>query len=172
MLVVLSYVFGVFGVIINFTLYRQKNRKNLLGAKLISDIIWGIHYILIPAYNGAITCGISTVREIVFLNKKHNWAKSKLWLVFFILCNTVSIISGWNGIYSVLPACASIVSVIVFWIGNPNLTRCVQIPISVSFLIYNFTHNSYMGIVNEVLSLISIVTFIIKEKKQSKSKKI
>lgn len=158
-ILLLSYIFGIAGIIANFMIYRQKDRKSLLGTKLVSDIVWCIHYVLISANSGAATCGISICREIVFLNKERNWAKSKLWLVLFIICNAVSLFFTWKGIFSILPACASMVSIIVFWIGNPHLTRCIQIPISASFLIYNFSVGSYMGIANELLSLISIFTF-------------
>lgn len=159
MLTFLSYIFGIAGVVANFTVYRQKNRKSLLCKKLFSDIMWCIHYSLIFAVNGAITCGISICREIVFLNKEHRWAKHKIWLAVFIALNTVISVFTWKGVYSILPGCSAIVSIIVFWIGKPNLTRYVQLPISVAFLIYNTIVGSYFGIVNELLSLISIFTF-------------
>lgn len=159
MLIFLSYTFGVAGVIANFMIYRQKDRKSLLYKKLFSDIIWCLHYSLIFAVSGAITCGISICREIVFLNKEHRWAKHKIWLAIFIALNAVALFFTWKGVYSILPGCSAIVSIIVFWIGKPNLTRCVQIPISVAFLIYNIMVGSYFGIINELLSLISIFTF-------------
>lgn len=155
----LSYIFGAVGVLINFMIYRQRNRKNLLITKLLSDFAWCIHYALIFAISGACTCGISACREIVFLNQKHNWADHRIWLWVFIICNILSNFFTWNGVYSILPSCAAVVSVIVYWIGNPHITRCVQIPISLSFFVYNIFSGSYLGIVNEIMSLISIFTF-------------
>lgn len=155
----LVYLFGTAGIFVNYTIYRQNTRKNLLGTKMISDIVWGIHYALISATSGAITCTIAVFREFVFLNKEHKWARSKLWLVAFLVCNAVSVFFTWKGVVSVLPACASIVSIFAFWIGNPKLTRYIQIPISLSFLIYNSVSGSYVGIANEILSLISILTY-------------
>lgn len=155
---ILSYVFGAVGVLISYVIYRQTNRKNLLGAKLASDIVWSIHYLLIAAYSGAVTCGISTLREIIFMNKEHKWAKSKLWLVGFIACNIVSIFFMWKGIVSIVPACSAVTSTVLYWIGNPDLTRRVQLPISCAFFIYNLSSGSYFGVANEVLSLISIFT--------------
>lgn len=157
-MIILSYIFSVVGIIANFMIYRQKERKSLLRRKLFSDIVWCIHYALISAGSGAATCGISICREIVFLNKEHKWAKHKIWIAAFIALNAVALFFTWKGIYSILPGCSAIVSIIVFWIGNPNLTRCVQIPISLAFLIYNTAVGSYVGIINELLSLISIFT--------------
>lgn len=155
----LSYIFSVVGVIANFMIYRQKDRKSLLQKKLFSDIVWCIHYILISAESGAVTCGISICREIVFLNQEHKWAKHKIWIAVFIALNAVALFFTWKSIYSILPGCSAILSIVVFWIGNPNLTRCVQVPISLAFLIYNTIVGSYVGIINELLSLISIFTF-------------
>lgn len=104
---------------VNALIYQQRSRKTLLGAKLLSDIVWTVHYAMIFAWNGALACGISIAREIVFINKEHKWAKSSLWLAFFVLCAAVSAIFTWKGIVSIFPTLASIVSVFVFWIGNP-----------------------------------------------------
>lgn len=163
-MLIVSYVFSIAGVIANFLIYQQKDRKSLLGVKLFSDIVWCIHYVLISAGSGAVTCGISICREIVFLSNSPRWAKSKLWLIFFMVCNAILLFFTWKGIFSILPGCASMISFLVFWIGNPSLARHVQVPISASFLIYNTFAGSYMGIINELLSLVSIFTF----KKSSK----
>ena len=158
---ILSWVFGIAGIIINSVIYQQKKRETLLFAKLMSDIAWVIHYSLISAWNAALSCGISTIREIVFINKKYKWANSKVWLILFIVCGIIIAIFTWHGIISVLPTLASITSVFVYWMGNPRLTRLCQIPVSVGFLLYNIANNSYMGIVNECLTLLSIfVVFV------------
>lgn len=154
-----AYLFGIAGVLTNCIMYRRKDRQALLKAKLVSDILWGMHYFLISAYSGAITCAIAILREIVFLNRSHSLAKSQLWLVGFLLCNATSICLTWKGIVSVIPALASMISIFLFWIGNPDLTRRVQIPISLAYFVYNFSNRSYLGMLNEVLSLLSIFTF-------------
>lgn len=162
----LSYLFGIAGIAANYWIYRQKDRRNLLHAKLVSDVVWGIHYALIAAYSGAVTCAIAVFRETVFLNRHRAWASSKLWLLGFFACNAVSIGFTWRGWISIIPACASMISIFLFWVGKPALTRRVQIPISCAYLLYNAANRSYLGIGNEILSLVSIFTFRHKEKKQ------
>jgi len=164
---ILSWVFGMAGIIINAVIYHQKKRETLLFVKLISDIVWFIHYSLISAWNAALTCGISTMRETVFINKKYKWANSKAWLILFIVCGIIIAIFTWHGIISILPTLASITSVFVYWIGNPKLTRLCQIPISIGFLLYNIANNSYMGIVNECLTLLSILLVFVNYLKAS-----
>lgn len=167
----ISWFLGACGIIANALIYRRNNRKNLLYTKLASDIIWCLHYLLISAFSGAVTCGISIFRETVFLNRGKKWADSKLWLILFFTCNLISIYFTWNGIFSIIPACASMTSIVIFWIGNPNLTRKCQIPISTAFLLYNATNHSYTGVINEILSLISIFSMFYKNRKITGTKK-
>lgn len=122
----------------------------------MADILWTAHYSLLGAWSGAAVCGIGILRETVFLNKHRKWADSKLWLAFFFLLSIVSASLTWKNAFSILPACASALSILSFWIGKPKLTRVLQLPISISFLIYNIVSLSYTGMVNEVMTLSSL----------------
>lgn len=155
-LTLLSMIFGAAGIIANIIIYWQKDREKLLFAKLIADIVWTIHYSTLCAWTGSITCGISIIRETVFLNKKHRGAKSNLWLILFIIISAVSGIVTWKNVINIFPICASILSVISFALGKPKITRLLQIIISVLFLVYDIYVVSYAGIVNELCTLISV----------------
>ena len=45
-----------------FFMYRQTARKNYLRLKLLSDILWAIHYLLLSAPGGAIPNLVGIVR--------------------------------------------------------------------------------------------------------------
>lgn len=161
-MIYLAWFFGIGGILANIMIFQQKNRKHLLTTKLLADISWTTHYLLLSAWSGAAVCGIGIVRESIFLNRPRKWANSPLWLVLFFLCSLVSAVLTWKGPFSILPAFASMVSILSFWIGNPKLTRWLQIPISLSFLTYNVTVFSVTGIINEILTLSSIVIAFIR----------
>lgn len=154
--VILSTLFGVGGIIANVIIFWRTNREKLLFSKLFADIVWTAHYSILGAQTGALTCGISIVREIVFLNKKRKWAKSNLWLLVFVLLSILCGIITYKSIISILPIFASIISVLSFAIGKPNLTRILQIFISGLFLIYDIYVMSFAGIINEVFTLSSV----------------
>ncbi len=156
-LMMFSTCFGILGIAANIAIFWQKDRKRLLTVKLIADIVWTVHYALLRAWTGAATCGISIIRETVFLNKKHKWAKSRLWFVFFVLLSVVSGMVTWKNIVNILPVCAAILSVISFAVAKPHLTRIFQIFISVSFLLYDIYCMSYAGMINEFCTLTSVV---------------
>ncbi len=178
---ILSWVLGGVAVLINMLIYQQKGRKNLLYYKLASDVVWALYYLSAFAYPAMAIAIIGIFREIVFVNKEKKWAKSKLWFVFFILISIVSASLTWKNTFSILPAAASILSVIGFWIGNPTVSRIMALPISGCMGIYDVTNPAgvlYLGLVNEAMTVISVIVFAVheavkraKQKDESKSVK-
>lgn len=166
----IAIVFGVLGIIANAVIYQQKNRKKLLTVKLISDVIWAIHYYCLYAYSGAMVCVIGIIRESVFINSDKKWAKSKLWLCLFLLLNLITGILNWKSVWNVLPCIAGIISVISFWIGNPSKTRYLSFPISALFFTYNVVVKSYAGIANEIATFTSVIIGIIRFKRNATTK--
>jgi hypothetical protein len=60
--------------------------------------------------------------------------------------------------YDVIPIIASSFVTISLWINNPDLTKKISAPVSLSFLIYDIFVHSHTGIINESLSIISTVS--------------
>ena len=158
----LASIFGVLGVIANILIYQQKSGKKLLLYKLVSDIIWALHYFMLSAYSGAAVSVIGVCRETVFYNQDKKWAKSKLWLVFFMLCSAVSAVLTWKNPFSILPAFASIVSIISFWRADPKLSRILAYPIAFAMITYAITCRSYFAIFSDCMVLVSTTIGIIR----------
>ncbi len=164
---ILSLVFGALGVVINALIFQQKTRENILKFKLTSDFCWMLQYLFKGAYTGVAIACIGVIRETIFLNNKHKWAQSKLWLLLFIALSLISPIITWSGFYSIFPAVASIISVICFWLSKPLLTKYLAYPICACQLTYALRWMLPMSIVNEVITLISTTIGIIRYKKAS-----
>lgn len=161
---VFVWIFGIGGIIANIVIFQQKNRKNLLMVKLGADVLWTLHYTFLSAWSGAAICSIGIIRELIFLNNQKRLAKSRLWLVLFLICAITSAILTWENIFSVLPACASMLSVVSFWIGKPKITRIIQLPISALFLIYDIMNYSHTGTISEIMTIISIIIALYRNK--------
>lgn len=159
---VFAWIFGISGIIANLIIYQQKNRNKLLKAKLAADILWTLHYAFLSAWSGSAVCALGILRETIFINNQRRWAKSRAWLNFFLMCTILSAVFTWKNIFSILPACASLISVISFWIGKPALTRLLQFPISATFLTYDIISLSYSGIFNELLTLILLIIMLVR----------
>ena len=80
----------------------------------------------------------------------------------FILINFTLGIKSFNEWYDIVPIIASSFVTIALWLDNPNLTKLISIPVATAFLIYDIFVSSYIGIVNESISILSIILFFIK----------
>lgn len=162
---------GAMGIGANGLIYQQKTGKKLLLYKLLSDLLWAIHYLLLGGYSGFAVACIGVVRESIFLHQRFRWARSKGWLLLFAALAVVSAALTWKTPMNLLPAIASLLSVFGFWYNRPALSKILAFPISFCMLIYDFYVFSYMGIANEVITLLSAtvaVVLLLKEKQIDK----
>ena len=170
---ILAYLFGFLGICSTVIIYQQRDRKRLLINKLLSDLIWFLHYLFLGAYSGAAVAAIGACREIVFVNKNRRWGKSVLWLPFFILVSVICTVLTWKSVFSVFTCIASCLSVIGFYIGKPKLSRILSFPISACMLTYDIASSSLPGIINEFFAITSsaVGLLIIDRRKLKKDEK-
>ena len=156
-MMIAAWLFGIGGIAANFLIYQQNDRKRLLLVKLVANGLWTLHYALLGAWSGAGICAIGVLRESVFLNERQRQAHGKRWLIVFLLLSIACAALTWKNGFSILPTVASALSVFSFWYGDPVLTKRLSFPISLCFMTYNIACLSYVGILNEVIVLISAV---------------
>ena len=162
---IIAQFFGLFAMLSLFLIYQQKNRKNILLAKLSADICWVIHYLFLGGIAGMIPNAVGIFRELVFINRKTQaWANKIIWPILFIAINLCLGISTFHSFYNILPIAASTFVTLSLWIDNPKLTKLITIPVCIAFMIYDFYVKSYIGIINESISIASIVLYFLKEK--------
>lgn len=165
----IAMIIGILGIAANCIIYQQKNGKNLLLWKLISDVLWLLHYMFLHAYSGCAVALIGVFRELVFYRENKKGQKRPFFLMFFIIVTICSSILTWKGIASIFPALASVISIVGFWKANPKISRKLAFPISGLMLSYDLTCNSYMGIVNEILTMCATAIAIIHNRKVDKN---
>ena len=158
---ILASVVGALGIGANVWIYQQKTGKRLLVFKLISDVLWALHYLLLGGFSGAAIASIGIIRESIFLHQKYKWAQSRLWLLLFVGLAVGSAALTWQSPMSILPAVASLLSVFGFWRNKPTLSKILAFPISFCMLTYDIYVWSYMGIANEAFTLVSATVAVI-----------
>ncbi len=157
----IAQLFGAVGLVALVLMYQQKDRNRLLAYKLTADLLWGIHYVLLGAYAGAIPNVIGIFREIVFVKRENKkWANNIIWPILFIIFGWVLAIFTWKSALTLLPMCASTFVTVSLWNKKPKITRIILIPVCTCFLIYDVFVGSWVGIVNESISIISIIISI------------
>ncbi len=160
-----AQLFGIGGMCMLFSLYRQNDRKQLLKRKLLADVFWGIHYICLAAWAGAIPNITGIFRELIFMKEK----KSPIWLLVFMGINWTLSLLTWKSALSLLPMCASTLVTISLWMKKPAITKMLTVPVCTAFIVYDIFVGSYAGILNESVSLISIFTSLVSAKKRKQS---
>ncbi len=167
---ILSQIFGIGAMISLFLIYQQKERSKMLKCKLTADICWTIHYILLGAYGGAIPNFVGIFRETVFLNReKQEWADSRIWLIVFLLINWGIGIFTFSSPINIMPIAASTIVSVAMWIKNPTAAKLISIPVSTTFLLYDYFVGSWIGIINESMALASIAIYFVKNKERRKN---
>ena len=116
------------------------------------------------------TDSIGIARESTFLVTDKKNIDRRPFLLVFLFFACLSVWFTWGGWFSVLPATASLLSVISFWQQKPRVSRLLALPISACMITYSIAVGSYAGIANEVFTISSTVIGIVRHdlKKQNK----
>lgn len=158
----IGQIIGFMAIAVNIIIYQQKTRSRLLMCKLLSDVLWFLHYFMISMYTGAFAAAIGFCRELVFINNKSKWAQSGVWIYVFISMALVSGAISYSSLFSIFPVCASVISIVSFWQKKPSRIRLLALPVSFCMITYDIYAHSYAGIVNEILAISSAVLGIIR----------
>lgn len=171
---ILAQIFGFCALISSVIIYSRKGRSSLLLFKAMQDIFWGIHYLLLACYSAAATSMICVTRSFVFYHSDKKWAKSRLWVLAYLVFYAVSAAITWRNIYSLLPALASCTSTWAFYLKKTEHTKGLQIVASLITLSYTILQSHsvtvYLGVALTITTAsISLLNhYWSKEKKQNK----
>ncbi len=171
-----AYAVGqILGFLITFVcffIYYGKSRKQILIAKLTSDLLNVIQQALIGAYTGSLINMIATVREIVFYHRgKRKWASSILWLFLFLGLMGAAPLLTWNGPISLLPAVGSAFAVIAFYVENPTHTRIIGVVSQGFWLAYVIFTVNLGAILQNIILITSAILGLIRDFLEYRKKK-
>lgn len=163
---IIAQSIGVVGIILFVMCFHFKNMKGVLRIKFLMDIVWAAHYYLLGAVAGGISNTICSVREIIYMNKERSrMCQSKIWPLVFMGFNIFFGVLAWKGVYSILPATASVLATFAFWQKNVQTARWIALLNNILMFTYDVFVLSYMGLVAEALSFISVISALVKNKK-------
>ena len=131
---------------------------------IISNLLNLIHYLLLGALSGCITKVIAISRDIFIIIKDKYKIQSKIFLLIFIAIYILAGISLYTNIYSVFPIIAAIIYIILVWNGNEKLVRKTAFICYFIWLAYNIFVFSVVGIISNIISIISTLIAIYKSK--------
>ena len=146
---------GLVGSVIAITSLQSGSRKKILSLQVVCCVLWVTHYGLLGAWTGALINCLGLARAVVCACNDRKWAKSPLWLVFFLVCYAVSPLLTWDGTHCLLMGGAMMLTTVALWVHDMQLTRLLFLLNSPLVLLYNLAAGSYSCAAIEVVALAS-----------------
>ncbi|MBQ8859584.1 MAG: YgjV family protein [Clostridia bacterium] len=168
-MVLTGQILGGVAMLVSFFIYQQSSRLRMVFLKLVTDVLWAAHFFLIGGLTGALTTAMAIFREAVFYHKDKKWGKSPLWPTLFILAYAAAAALTWKGVFSILPSCGSIIATLAYWQSDGRRAKLLLAPTSACMFVYNLYSRSYAGVVNEVVTMVSLLVYFIRAKSNDRA---
>lgn len=160
-----AQMIGLIAFLISIMSYHKKNKQVILSSVILSNILNLVHYLLLQAYSGCITKILAIFRDYFILIKDKNKKLTKKWfLLMFILFYLIALIFTYSGIFSIFPLIAAIIYMIVEWNGNELAIKRIAFICYFLWLEYNIFVFSIVGVISNVVAIISTLIALINEK--------
>ena len=134
--------------------------------KFFCDILWVAHFALIGAYSGMAVSCVGCFREVVFFHRKENSVKSNIRLFLFIFLGIAGVVLTWKNIFCICSLISTVLSTVAYWQTKSERMKILSLGTAVSQLVYAVRFVSYAALVNEVITLLSILIFFIRIRAQ------
>ena len=161
----IGHFIGICAALLSFFTYIQKTRKQVVFIKLSCDCLWCLHYFLIGAFSGGAINIVNITRDTVVYHREDKaWAKSKLWLIAFLIFTVVSGLLSWQGYISLLPTIGSVFGVLGIYQSEPRKISLVTLPGIILWLIYSIFVFSPQSIICNIISIASVIISLLRPK--------
>ena len=167
-----AQVIGIFGMASNIISYQFKKRKGVLLCLLTGGVLFAVNMFMLGAIMGGILNLLSVLRAILFMNPDKPILPKKILTTLFIITFAASYALTFtllgkeatpsNLVLELLPVIGSIAMTVSFSMNTSGAIRIAGFISSPCWLIYNCFVFSIGGILCEVISLISIITAVIR----------
>lgn len=151
---------GFAGTILYFISYQCRRNKQLFRVQFLAYLFYTIHLFLLGAETGAISYVINTFRSFC-LGSRSDFAKSRTMCMLICVMQLAAMAFTWSGWISLLPVAANIASTIGAYTHNAGKIRLAGMFInSPLWIIYNIIVGSWAGILDEIISEISMIVSV------------
>ncbi len=149
---------GVAALAIVVLSYQGGTQRRILFLQICGSVLFTIHFGLLGALTGAAINAVSMLRAVTF-HRYGTRQQRPSWLP--VVIGALFIAAGiitWQGVLSILPIAAMLISTYGFWQRDAQRLRAIAIGSPPLWLVYNVAIGSLPGIATELLNLMSIGT--------------
>lgn len=161
----LILIIGYFGVLCFIISYLQKKRKNIILFTFLARVFFITHYILLGGYSGAVQNGVGGVASVISGLRGKRFFSSRFMPVLIVLLTLAGGVLTYDksgGVISLFPVVAMLIQNTALWLKNQTYIRIftlVGIPV---WFCYNFASGSLPAMTSDTLSMISLVTALVR----------
>lgn len=156
--------------------YLLKDRNKILTANFIAHIGQTSAMIMLNGYTGAAMSAIMMARDLILLIQEKQKAKGKsinekfdmAVLIITIVLVIVLTIFTYNGVLSLLSVVATLITTFALWQKDVKRYKILGVVAGILWLDYNIFIYSIMGIILEIILVISSIIGCVKEFKKNK----
>jgi len=166
---IIAQIIGFVGLGILVYHFQINKRSGMLSWKLLSLIVFTIHFSLLGAWTGAAMNSIGGVRIYIYkFRESRKWADNKIWPYVFIIIFWIFGILTWIDYYSIFPVIGMTTGTLAYWCKKPVHIRLLALISPPVWFIYNFIVGSYAGMIGSIFifssTLIGLIRFDILKK--------
>lgn len=142
--------------------YQVKSNRGLFLLQTIGNLLFAMQFVLLGGIGGAIGSLICSTRNfLLILGKEKPFFQMKLWAVLICICSLCSCVYSWENFLSILPFISVLTSTIGYWSDNALKIRMMNLLCaSPCWLIYDASIHSLGGVLNELLTISSVLISI------------
>ena len=161
---IIPQIIGIAAVVAFLASYQMKHRRGIILLNVVSRALYILQYLLLGALSGAVLDILGALASILASKKDARFIKKHLRAV--ILTVDLAIVAVglalYENLFSLLPIVGVLLHTGAFWLSHERIIRRVSLLGSPFWFVYNFVSHAYGSAVGDILTMVSIVTAMIK----------
>ncbi len=155
---------GCLGFIMGAIALQCNKHSRVLAFKMIDEGLFGLQYLLLGGYTGAVLNLISVFRNLIFsyLGKSGKEKELKQTRILLTVLFALLGFASWEGAISILIILAKVISTLAYGTTNMKKLRIMMCVTSICWICYNITVGSIMGGVSDSINLLSAIVGMIR----------
>ena len=159
---ILPHILGYAGVLCLVLSFQANQKKNIMIMQVIGRVLFIGQYILLSAFEGAAQSAVCMVCALFFMNRDCVDKRNIKWLVLINLLAVCFTILWWKSWFSLFAMIGAILQNIAFAMKKPRVVRILTLVCLPFWFTYNFSSRSYASMTSDGLTLISVLTGIVR----------
>ena len=165
---------GIVGIIAGLSAFQCNKHSHALALKMTEEGSFGIQYLLLGGYTGAVLNLVGIFRNLIFtyLGKKDKQNELKYARIILSIVFAVLGLLSWEGYISILIIFAKVLSTLAYGTTNMKKMRMMLSVTCVCWICYNTYVGSIAGVISDSCNFVSVMIGIIRYDIMKKEEKV